>query len=283
MSYATLEDLFGDIVGKARRGQGISVSGLARKTRFAQDEIEQIEAYELIPNDMRVRILAKELSLDGEKLVGIAKGWMPRNSKNPFVNPVLTIGRLILNVGMEVNSYLLKCNTTGQGALIDVGGQAHRILALIDQMQVNVSHILLTHGHGDHSGALREVQNITGADVFCSKLEFSLLGGLCDLVSEQVDEGWKTRLGVLDVDAVKLPGHTPGGVGYGLKGVFFSGDALFAGSMGGALGPAYYRQIQMVGKNVLSQKGGIMVFPGHGPTTTVEEERAHNPFFIGCY
>ena len=84
MSYATLEDLFGDIVGKARRGQGISVSGLARKTRFAQDEIEQIEAYELIPNDMRVRILAKELSLDGEKLVGIAKGWMPRNSKNPF-------------------------------------------------------------------------------------------------------------------------------------------------------------------------------------------------------
>ena len=99
-------------------------------------------------------------------------------------------------------------------------------------------------------------------------------------MSEAVDGGWQTQVGSLVVDAVSLPGHTPGGIGYAAEGVFFSGDALFAASMGGARGEAYDGQISAVRKNVLCRGGETRIFPGHGPITTVAQECEHNPFFV---
>ena len=281
MAYSTLEDFFGDIVGKARRGQGISEAELGRTTGLTPDEIGRIEAYELTPDDARIHALAKALNLDGEKLVGVARGWVPDHPNDPFENSDLAVNRLILEAGMEVNAYVLKCKATGEGAVVDAGGQARRILDLVGRMEVRVTHILLTHGHGDHTGALKEVHEATGANVFCCERDFSLLGGLKGLVADRVDEGWETKVGVLSVEAVSLPGHTAGGVGYGLDGIFFSGDALFAGSLGGARGAAAYTgQIEAVWKKVLARDGAVRIFPGHGPITTVAEERAHNPYFV---
>ena len=90
----------------------------------------------------------------------------------------------------------------------------------------------------------------------------------------------KQRLVKLGIDTVSLPGHTGGGIGYYTAPVFFSGDALFAGSLGGARGDAYRGQIQAVQAKVLSLPEETTIFPGHGPITSVAQELAHNPYFV---
>lgn len=280
MTYTSLEDFMGDLVGKARRGQGMSEADLARAAGFTAEEIRQVEAYALTPDEGRIRALAKVLNLDGEKLVGVAQGWVPEHGNEPVETDHLAVERLVLDAGMQVNCYVLKCKRTGDGAIVDAGGEARRIVDLVERMQVRPTHLLLTHGHGDHVGALGEVKSATGARVCCCERDFSLLGDRRSLVDEAVDEGWRAKVGALDVSAVSLPGHTAGGTGYGSEEVFFSGDALFAGSLGGARGAAYTGQIEAVRNKVLSRPGAVRIFPGHGPITTVEEERAHNPFFV---
>ena len=279
MAYDTIEDFFGDIVGKARRGLGLSEASLSDATGLRAGEIGRIEAYELTPDEDRIRALAGALQLDGEKLVGIANGWAPEHGNAPHDDARLSVERTILDAGMEVNAYAMKCNATGEGAIVDAGGQAERILALAQQMRMEVTHVLLTHGHGDHVGALAEVAEATGARVCCCERDFDLLGSLKAFVTVPVDDGWRTNVGRIAVDAVSLPGHTAGGIGYGAHGVFFSGDALFAGSMGGAVGPAYTGQIRAVTEKALSRDEKTRVFPGHGPITSIGEELANNPFF----
>lgn len=279
MAYDTLEDFFGDIVGKARRGLGLSEASLADAAGFSAGDIGLIESYELTPDEDGILALAGSLHLDGQKLTRIANGWAPEHGNAPHDDVRLSVERTILDAGMEVNAYALKCKATGEGAIVDAGGQAKRILSLAERMHLKVTHVLLTHGHGDHVGALAEIAATTGARVCCCERDFGLLGSLKDLVTDLVDDGWRTNVGQIAIDAVSLPGHTAGGIGYGAEGVFFSGDALFAGSMGGAVGPAYAGQIRAVTDKALSRDEKTRVFPGHGPITSIGEELANNPFF----
>ena len=278
MSYRTLEDFFGDIVGKARRGQGISESELAQQVGLSVRQIGQIESYELTPDDQTVGRLADALHLDGEKLVEVARGWVPSQGNAAFEDENMRVDRLILDAGMTVNCYVLTCKASGNGAVIDPGGQAELILDAIADVQV--THILLTHGHGDHVGALEAIADATQARVCGCERDFALMGGRSRRVTERVDEGWQTAIGELGIDTVSLPGHTGGGIGYYTAPVFFSGDALFAGSLGGARGDAYRGQIQAVRAKVLSLPGETTIFPGHGPITSVAQELAHNPYFV---
>ena len=279
MGYTTLEDLFGDIVGKARRGLGFSTEELARMTGLAKKQIEQAESYAWTPDDAGIRALARVLKLNGDKLVEIARGWMPAHPNDGFEDDALRVERLILDAGMQVNCYVLTCCQTGAGAVVDPGGQPDRILSLIEKSGTRITHILLTHGHGDHVGGLSAVARATGAVVCGCPRDFGLMGTMRDLVAVQVDEGWTVQIGNLTVVAVGLAGHTPGGIGYGCGPVFFSGDALFAGSLGGARGAAYAEQIEAVRGKVLCLPEETRVFPGHGPATSVGQERTHNPCF----
>ncbi len=278
MAYRTLEDFFGDIVGKARRGQGISESELAQQVGLSVREIGQIESYELTLDDQTICRLADTLHLNGEKLVEVARGWVPAQGNAAFEDENMRVDRLILDAGMTVNCYVLICKTSSKGAVIDPGGQAQLILDAIADVQV--THILLTHGHGDHVGALEAVADATQAQVCGCDRDFALMGGRSQRVTERVDEGWQTAVGELGIDTVSLPGHTGGGIGYYTAPVFFSGDALFAGSLGGARGDAYRGQIQAVRAKVLSLPEETTIFPGHGPITSVVQELAHNPYFV---
>lgn len=280
MAYTTLEDFFGDIVGKARRGQNIDAETITQATGLNADQISKVESYTLIPEEPVIRSLAQVLNLNGEKLVSVANGWVPEKPNDDFENDTLGVKRLVLDAGMMVNCYLLVCKTTNQGAVIDPGGESQRILEFIDRMGIKVTHILLTHGHGDHVGALEAVASQTGASVYGCERDFALMGGRAKQVSDRIDEGAQIRVGNLEVSTFDLAGHTPGGIGYYTSPVFFSGDALFAGSLGGARGEAYLGQIQAVEKKVLSLPPNTCIFPGHGPITTVAEENAHNPYFI---
>ena len=279
LSYTTLEDFFGDIVGKARRGGGLSVKALSVASGLSPGDIEKAESYELTPSESQVNALAAALDLDSGKLATIAAGWVPERGNEAFLSGEAAVTRLILDAGMDVNCYLLKCLKTGEAALVDPGAQIDRILAHIEEEQARVTHILLTHGHGDHVGALGAAKAATGGRVCCSERDYGLLGGHQEAVDVPVEDGWFTTIGHLAVSAMSLPGHTPGGTGFAFDGGIFSGDALFAGSLGGAQGDAYQGQIRAVGEKVLSRQAGTRIFPGHGPLTTVEDERRHNPFF----
>lgn len=281
MAYTTLEDFFGDIIGKARRGQGISETGLAGSVGLNASEIAQIEAYELTPDDAGIRRLAAALSLDAEKLIAVARGWIPAQANACLTTAEFAIERLILDMGgMKVNCYLLVCKGTGEAAVVDPGTEGRHILDAIGRLDLKVTHILVTHAHGDHVGALREVSEATGADVCCGRGDMPLLKGHGSAGAQPVEDGWATTVGRLKVRALALPGHTPGGTAYATDQAVFSGDALFAGSLGGAAGEGYLTQIQAVRTKVLSLGGDVRIFPGHGPITTVGEEQSHNPFIV---
>ena len=276
MSYTTLEDFFGDIVGKAMRGLGIDAADLGAKSGLSVADIGRITSYDLTPDDGTIRGVASALSLDGDKLVRVARGWVPDGGNDPFESETMLVQRVILSAGMEVNAYVLKCKVSGQGALIDAGGQPDRIRDLIEATGATISHILLTHGHGDHVGAVGKMKALTGAKVYCSEADSGMLGA--NEVDVHVADGWAVEIGSLQIKAFELPGHTAGGIGFlADEAAFFSGDALFAGSLGGARGAAYTGQIQRVREKVLSLCADTKIFPGHGPITTVGQEAANNP------
>tara|TARA_B100001123_G_scaffold442693_1_gene586882 strand:- start:104 stop:946 length:843 start_codon:yes stop_codon:yes gene_type:complete len=279
VNYDTLEDFFGDIVGKARRGMGISESDLAKAAGLSADQISRIESYALMPDDKAINSLAQILKLDGQKLIGVARGWFPENGNENHISADIRVDRLVLDAGMTVNAYIIKCERSGCGAIVDAGGQADRILNLVEGMSVDPTHLLLTHGHGDHTGALREVKDATDAEVCCSERDAGMLGSDRSFVDTFVDDEWSANVGQLCVTATSLPGHTAGGIGFASQGVFFSGDALFAGSLGGARGAAYAGQIEAVRRKVLNLDGATRVFPGHGPVTSIIQEVEHNPYF----
>ena len=279
MAYTTLEDYFGDIVGKSRRGQGISEADLALSAGLTASELARIEAYELTPDDARIGRLAMALNLDAGKLTAVARGWVPENANDCLKTARLAVDRLILDMGgMKVNCYFLICKASGEAAVVDPGTEGRRILGEISRLGLKVTHILVTHAHGDHVGALREVSEATGAAVCCGRGDIPLLERHDATASQAVEDGWTTEVGKLEVRALALPGHTPGGTAYATDHAVFTGDALFAGSLGGATGQGYPTQIRAVRTKVLSLNREVRIFPGHGPITTVEQETGHNPF-----
>ena len=224
MSYDNLEDFFGDIVGKAKRGLGISDSWLEKESGLNSVQISKIENYELVPENSVIQSLAQALRLDGNKLIGIARGWVPAAGNEPQDTSDLQVERVVLDAGMVVNAYILKCKKSGSGAIIDAGGQAGKILKKAEDMSMKPTHLFLTHGHGDHTGALGDLKSATGAQVFCSEEDLDMLGSSKTLVDTLVDDTWAERVGELNVTGSELPGHTSGGFGYGTTGVFFRSE-----------------------------------------------------------
>jgi len=281
LEYTTLEDELGDIVGKARRGQGISEGDLGKSAGLSPADIGRLEAYELMPDERVVRALAEALGLHPAKLVRIAQGWCPTGGNARLDTGPISVDRVAVQVGgMAANCYLLKCGDTGKAAIVDPGAEGERILATAEALQAEVTHVLITHGHGDHVGALGEVCRALSPQVCCPAEDVPMLRGNAGTVDVKVAAGWSTSIGHTTVEAVGLPGHTPGSTGYVANGAFFSGDAAFAGSLGGARGAGYRGQIEAVARGMLARAPQLRIFPGHGPSTTVGQERENNPFFV---
>ena len=275
MAYE-LEDEFGDIIGKARRGNGVSLSQVAGGAGITDAQLSQMEAYTLKPTENQVRAIANVLGLNGDKLVDIAmERWAPVPVPSEL-DDKLGVERISGDVGgYPVNAYLLICKATKQTAVIDTAAHPNLILERIKKIGVKPTVILLTHAHGDHSDGLPELEKATSCPTYIHANEPKPRS------SQQfrtLNHGDEVSIGDLTVKTLDTPGHTPGGCSFYAGSVAAVGDAIFAGSVGGPK-ISYEDEITSVRNHLLSLPDEVRLFPGHGPSTTVGEEKAHNPFF----
>ncbi|MDE0301165.1 MAG: MBL fold metallo-hydrolase [Candidatus Poribacteria bacterium] len=275
MAYQ-LEDEFGDIIGKARRGNGLSLNHVANEAGITDAQLSQMEAYTLKPTEDQVHKIAKALGLNGSKLVDIAmERWAPAPVPSEL-DEKLDVERISGDVGgYPVNAYLLICKATKQTAVIDTAAHPNLILERIREIGVEPAVILLTHAHADHSDGLPELEKATNCPTYIHANEPKPRS------SQQfrtLNHGDEVSVGELTVTTLDTPGHTPGGCSFYTGSVAAVGDAIFAGSVGGPK-ISYEDEITSVRDHLLSLPDDVRLFPGHGPSTTVGEEKEHNPFF----
>lgn len=190
------------------------------------------------------------------------------------------------------NCYLLVDEETKECAVIDPGGDAEDIIKYINEANVIVKHILLTHGHADHTGAvgkLKEEFNVTahihktdGDYITDNEFIFGPLKykGENVLLEKDINEGSVFKIGNIEIRCIETPGHTPGGVCFIAEDNVFTGDTLFLRSIGRTdlRGGNYNVLIDSIKNKLLAIDEDITVYPGHGPKTSIKYERENNPF-----
>jgi len=197
-----------------------------------------------------------------------------------------------------VNCYLLWNEATAEAVIIDPGDEAELITAEMDQFNLTPRAILLTHGHGDHIAAISNLKEKFDLPLYIGQGEEKMLADPSANISAYFDQPIVAPVPdhlvadeqVLMVAGIRLavlstPGHTAAGVCYFEEkaGRLFSGDTLFAGSIGRTDlgGGDFNRLIRSIREKILVLPDNVVVYPGHGPRTTVGAERTSNPFLIG--
>ena len=265
-----LEDFHDDILGKAMRGQGIGKNEMAQRLGVGKPEIEAILSGEV--DEKLIHAMAGELELDGSKLIRSAKKeWSPPSVELSGLKQICSAyGDMI------VNSYIVWDEVSRNAWVFDTGTDAQPILAFIEEKKLKVYAIFLTHTHRDHIACLDTLLGETGSPpVYVHKLE--LLDGCIP-----IEEGYEHSIGSLSLRASHTHGHSAGGITYLINGlstpVAIVGDAIFAGSMGGGM-VSYADALQTNREKIMSLPDETVLCPGHGPMTTVGEEKKNNPFF----
>lgn len=264
-----LEDNFTDIIGKAQRGLGISDSQLAEKSGVPAERIRQARDGK-VDDDALTRI-APALGLAPAALVESANAkW------KPLAVELDGVAQFNTTYGdMTVNAYLVWDPKTRDAVAFDTGADCGEMLNRIEKEKLNVKFILLTHSHPDHIEDLDRLGKATGTPVFISERE-SAPG------AQPFTEGKTFQAGNLQIETRLTWGHSRGGTTFVVHGlahpVAIVGDSLFAGSMGGG-GVSYADAVKNNREKILMLPNDTIICPGHGPMTTVEEEKAHNPFF----
>jgi hydroxyacylglutathione hydrolase len=263
-----LEDLFEDITGKAQRGLKLSDEEVAAKSDLASSTLNRLRTGS--GTRAEVDALARALELKPDPLwESFQRSWEPEAVNVDGLEQVNTD-----MLGFTVNTYLVWDPASRSCALFDAGIEPATLLAICDRRKLKVESIFITHTHEDHVAALKEIAAKTSARVFGPSLE-SVSGATA------VQEGNHFEIGKLKVEARLTNGHSPGGVSYIIGGlsvpVAVVGDSLFAGSMGGAPN-AYAQALANNRQKLMTLSVETVLCPGHGPVTTVGEERQHNPF-----
>ncbi len=270
-----LEDHVGDIIRKARLHAGVSLESASAAAGLSVPELEMIEDSGNPARPVPFSPLAALIGLDAAKLQQIAAGWAP---PVPDLSQWRELRVVTTSAGMSVNAYLVWDEVTRDAAVFDTGFDAEPLIALIEEQQLQLRYVFITHGHADH---------VAGLEALRARYPKARLRG--NSKSAPPDQRNRSNdflmLGSLRITNRDTPGHAEDGVTY-LIGtwpedaphVAVVGDAIFAGSMGKAPGNAALAKEKVV-KQILSLPPATLICPGHGPLTTVADEKAHNPFF----
>ena len=178
----------------------------------------------------------------------------------------------------QANCYILGHPKTDEGLVIDPGDEPSRIIKEISRNGLTIKYILMTHGHIDHVGGSSELKRITKAPVL---IHASDAPGLPFTPDGHLSDGQEILLGTYKIIVIHTPGHSPGGVCFYVPGAVFTGDTLFAGSIGRTdfSGGDHDKLIEGVTSRIFPLGDDLRVYPGHGPASTIGHERRYNPFF----
>jgi hydroxyacylglutathione hydrolase len=271
-----LEDHVGDIVRKGRGMSKVSASAAAAAAGLTEAALASLEESGQVPDGCRVSALAAAVGLHPGKLEAIAHGWEPAATEISTWREL----RCITSDagGMAVNCYLVWDEVTREAALFDTGWEARPVADLLAEHQLQLRHIFITHSHEDHVAALGELrQQHPKARVHSSS------------PSAPVDQRNRPNdfihLGSLRITNRDTPGHAEDGTTYivgtwpeDAPHVAIVGDAIFAGSIGRG-NQSWDLARQKVREQIMTLPAETLICPGHGPLTTVEQEKEHNPFF----
>ncbi|HDS01908.1 MAG TPA: MBL fold metallo-hydrolase [candidate division Zixibacteria bacterium] len=196
---------------------------------------------------------------------------------------------------MEVNCYLVYETESCKGVIVDPGDEGSHIMHRIEDLELKIDQIVLTHGHGDHIGAVEYIQRRLGAEVAIGRADADMLSDASRNLSENLglsiklrqpdlllSEGDTIAVGDHKLTVIETPGHTLGGISLVGEGFVISGDLLFAGSIGRVDLPGgnYETIINTIKTKILPLGDGYVIYPGHGPKTSVLQEKTFNPFLI---
>jgi len=271
-----LEDHVGEIIRKARAMSKVSTLAAAQAAGWTEAELAAVEESGRIAKPPNFRALAELIGLNAEKLETIAKGWLPAERDLGTWRELRCI--TTTEGGMAVNCYLVWDEVSREAALFDTGWEAKPILQLLAENQLQLRHIFITHSHEDHIAALQAIREQFPK----TRLHRSSVDAPVDQRNRANDF---IHLGSLRITHRDTPGHAEDGITYIIgtwpedgPHVAIVGDAIFAGSIGRGK-QSWDLARQKVRAQIFSLPPETLICPGHGPLTTVGEEKAHNPFF----
>lgn len=270
MPRLPLEDNFTDVIAKAQRGLHISDADLAARAEVSAEDLAAVKRGKTI--DAVIRRVARHLGLHPDALEELAHDrWYP-------AAPDLRHGFAMFHTdyeGMGVNNYLVWDPASREGAVFDTGANCDELLDVVRTEGIRVTHLFLTHTHEDHVAAVAPLVAATQAEIWSSDREPFPNG-------RTFKENAYFHLGRLAVKALLTWGHSPGQTTYFITGLArplaIVGDSLFAGSMGGSA-DHFADQRKNDLEKIFTLPRDTVLACGHGPLTTLELERRHNPFF----
>ena len=254
----------------------VTVVAAAKAAGISEAELSELEESGRPAKKINYIVLGKSIGLDPAKLEGIANGWLPGLKdlgQWRELRVFTTTGE-----GLTVNCYLVWDEVTRDAALFDTGLDAKPVLDCMVGNQLQLRHVFITHSHWDHVEALPEIREAWPKARVHS-------GSRNAPVDQRNKPSEIIHLGGLRVTHRETPGHAEDGVTYIVGNwqedaphVALVGDAIFAGSIGRG-NQSWDLARQKVREQILRLPPETLLCPGHGPLTTVAEEKEHNPFF----
>lgn len=191
----------------------------------------------------------------------------------------------------QANCYIVNAGL-GEGFVVDPGGDCDGILKIIKDKKISVKFIILTHGHFDHIGAVKCLKERLHIPVYMNKKDAYMVNSKNSGVPffkegiEQFEiDGFlsdndKLKVGEKEITIYETPGHTPGGISIFVGNAVFTGDTLFCGSVGRSdfAGGSYEAIMRSIKEKIMILPDYTIVYPGHGPSTTIGEQKESNPF-----
>lgn len=192
------------------------------------------------------------------------------------------------------NCYLIYSKQDGEGLIVDPGDVSKELWYMVEKLKLKIKYIVNTHGHIDHTGGNDWYREKTGAPLLVHELDrdfyanpdlnLSTYSKPCVLkqADRMLQDGDMIRVGKEELKVLHTPGHTPGSICLLSKTILFSGDTLFAGSIGRTDFPlgSYEELMNSLKTKIMTLQGNLAVYPGHGPSSHLDLERRTNPFLI---